>query len=157
MKKTRPIIAIWTPTSRTWPARSANCSSSSRRRPNSVTSRAPATLKRSVERVARSALSVIDCRVRPLSRRPTYRAGRRNTGSSTSAATVIGHDSASIAPATSTSETTFETTPLNVEVKACWAPMTSVLIRVTSAPVWARVKNATGCRCTCENTCVRRS
>ncbi len=49
--------------------------------------------------------------------------------------------------------TTFEST----EVKACWAPMTSLLRRVTRAPVWARVKNATGWRSTWPKTSVRRS
>ena len=34
-----------------------------------------------------------------------------------------------------TSETTLLTTPESVEVKACWAPMTSLLSRLTRAPV----------------------
>jgi hypothetical protein len=42
-------------------------------------------------------------------------------------------------------------------VKACWAPMTSLLSRLTSAPVWVRVKNATGICCTCSKTRLRRS
>ena len=33
-------------------------------------------------------------------------------------------------------------------MNACWAPITSVLSRLTSAPVWVRVKNATGIRWT---------
>ena len=49
------------------------------------------------------------------------------------------------------------TTLDSTEVKACWAPMTSLPSRVTRAPVWARVKKATGWRSTCENTWVRRS
>ena len=44
-----------------------------------------------------------------------------------------------------------------VEVMACCAPMTSLFSRLTSDPVWARVKKAIGCRWTCENTSVRRS
>ena len=44
-----------------------------------------------------------------------------------------------------------------VEVSACCAPITSLFSRLTSEPVWARVKNAIGCRCTCWNTSVRRS
>ena len=52
---------------------------------------------------------------------------------------------------------TLETTPDSVEVKACCAPMTSLLSRLTSAPVCVRVKNATGIRWTCSNTWLRRS
>ena len=48
---------------------------------------------------------------------------------------------------------TLLTTPDSVEVKACCAPMTSLLSRETSAPVWVRVKNASGIRCTCPKTC----
>ena len=51
----------------------------------------------------------------------------------------------------------FATTDDMVDVMACWAPITSLLSRLTREPVWARVKNAIGCRCTCRNTCVRRS
>ena len=49
------------------------------------------------------------------------------------------------------------TTPDSVDVMACCAPMTSLLSLLTSDPVWARVKNAIGCRWTCLNTSVRRS
>ncbi len=52
---------------------------------------------------------------------------------------------------------TFATTPDSVEVKACWAPMTSLLSRLTSAPVWVRVKNASDICCTCWKTLVRMS
>ena len=50
-----------------------------------------------------------------------------------------------------------QTTPDSVDVNACWAPMTSLLSRVTSAPVCARVKKAIGWRSTWANTWVRRS
>ena len=40
------------------------------------------------------------------------------------------------------------TTPDSVSLKARWAPMTSLLSRLTSAPVRVRVKNAIGMRCT---------
>ena len=61
-------------------------------------------------------------------------------------------------PAVSTSaDRRCETTPDSVEVNACCAPMTSLLSRLTSAPVWVRVKNASGMRCTWSNTSVRRS
>ena len=52
---------------------------------------------------------------------------------------------------------TLETTDDSVEVNACWAPTTSLLSRLTSAPVWVRVKKAIGIRCTCAKTRVRRS
>ena len=44
-----------------------------------------------------------------------------------------------------------------VEVNARWAPITSLLSRETSAPVWVRVKNASDIRCTWAKTLVRRS
>ena len=50
-----------------------------------------------------------------------------------------------------------DTTPARVEVSACCAPMMSPFSLLTSEPVCARVKNATGCRCTWPNTSVRRS
>ena len=49
------------------------------------------------------------------------------------------------------------TTPDRVQVKARWAPITSLFSRLTSAPVRVRVKNATGIRCTWPNTARRRS
>ena len=49
------------------------------------------------------------------------------------------------------------TTLESTEVNACCAPMTSLPRRVTRAPVWARVKKATGCRSTWPKTSVRRS
>ena len=49
------------------------------------------------------------------------------------------------------------TTVDKVEVKARWAPITSLLSRETRAPVWVRVKNASDCRWTWPKTCVRRS
>ena len=51
----------------------------------------------------------------------------------------------------------FETVDDSVEVNARWAPITSLLSRETSAPVWVRVKNASDIRCTCAKTLVRRS
>jgi hypothetical protein len=45
----------------------------------------------------------------------------------------------------------------SVDVIADWAPITSLLRRLTSAPVRVRVKNATGIRCTCAYTALRRS
>jgi hypothetical protein len=50
-----------------------------------------------------------------------------------------------------------ETVLDSVEVNARCAPITSLLSRDTSAPVWVRVKNASDCRWTWANTWVRRS
>ncbi len=82
------------------------------------------------------------------SRRPMRRAGRMNTGSSTSESRVTCHDSVNITPAVSASWMTLLTTPDSVEVNACCAPSTSLLSRLTRAPVWVRVKNCNGMRCT---------
>ncbi len=56
-----------------------------------------------------------------------------------------------------TTEMRLPSTPPRVDVKACCAPMTSLLSREMSAPVWARVKNATDWLCTWSYTSVRRS
>ena len=65
--------------------------------------------------------------------------------------------SAIIAIPTTRTEITLETVLDSVEVNARCAPMTSLLSRETSAPVWVRVKNASDCRCTWAKTWVRRS
>jgi hypothetical protein len=78
-------------------------------------------------------------------------------GSSTRATTVTSQDRDSIAMSTSSRVRALDTTLDRVEVIACCAPMTSLLSLLTSEPVWARVKNAIGCSCTCRNTWVRRS
>ena len=91
------------------------------------------------------------------SRLPIRRAGSTNSGSRISDSRVICQDSENMTPAVSTSPMTFETTPDSVEVNACWAPITSLFSRLTSAPVWVRVKNATGMRCTWSKTRLRRS
>ena len=79
-KNTWPYIAWTTPMSRTLAARPPNACDSSRGRPNSLTSSAPATLNRSVIIEPISALSCIDSRVSRCSLRPTSRAGRMNSG-----------------------------------------------------------------------------
>ena len=122
-----------------------------------MTSSAPPTLNRSVIAVDISALRFICSRVIVASRRPRTRAGIRKIGSIRIATTVNCQLSTSIAPTTRIRLMMFETTPDSVEVKACWAPITSLFSRETSAPVCVRVKNATGIRWTCENTLVRRS
>ena len=65
--------------------------------------------------------------------------------------------SASITAPTKTTAIELETVLDSVEVKARWAPITSLLSRLTSAPVWVRVKNASESRCTWPKTDVRRS
>ena len=156
-KKTERFSAILIPMSRTCPALSAYSTCSVRGFPKSLTSRAPATLKRSFIRVPRSAFSDICSCVRDASRLPMTRAGRMKKGTSARAPSVRGHDRVSIVPTMTTSEMALLTTFWSTEVKACWAPMTSLLSRVTRAPVWARVKNATGWRSTWPKTSARRS
>lgn len=56
-----------------------------------------------------------------------------------------------------TSVITLDTTVPSVPVNARWAPMTSLFNRLTSAPVWVRVKNEMGSRCTWSNSWDRRS
>ncbi len=50
-----------------------------------------------------------------------------------------------------------ETTDESVSVKACWAPSTSLLRRLISAPVWVRVKKAIGIFWMCSKTWDRMS
>ena len=56
-----------------------------------------------------------------------------------------------------TTVTRLPTTLERRSVKACWAPMTSLLSRLTSAPVWVRVKKASGMRWMWRNTLDRMS
>ena len=91
------------------------------------------------------------------SRAPMRRAGSTNSGSITSESRVICQDSVNITAAVSARPTTLDTSPDNVEVNACCAPSTSLFSRLTSAPVWVRVKNASGIRCTWSKTAVRMS
>ena len=65
--------------------------------------------------------------------------------------------SANIVMPTTTTLIELDTVLDSVEVNARCAPMTSLLSRETSAPVWVRVKNASDIRCTWANTLVRRS
>ena len=52
---------------------------------------------------------------------------------------------------------TLATTWPRVPVSACWAPTTSLFMRLISAPVWVRVKKASGMRCTFSYRAARRS
>ena len=150
-------VAVRTPMSRTRRARSANWADSSSGRPNSLTRVAPGAEKRSVIRVPMAALSAAASRSIRAIRLPMRRAGTTNTGSSTSARSVICQDRVSITASAGTRVTTLPTTVDRVLLKARWTPMTSLLRRETRAPVRVRVKNATGIRCTWSKTAVRRS
>ena len=85
-----------------------------------------------------AALSCMDSRVIAASRLPTQRAGSTNSGSRSRATSVICQDRMIIAPSTSTSDTTLDTTDDSVDVNACCAPTTSLLSRDTSEPVCVR-------------------
>ena len=135
----------------------AKRTSSSLRRPKSLSSIAPPTLNRSVIALPRSALPSIWSRLIPASRPLTQREVSSSTGNSARQSRVTCQLSASIVTPTTTTETALETVPDSVEVKARWAPMTSLLSRLTRAPVWVRVKNASDWRCTWAKTRVLRS
>ena len=143
--------------SRTRAARATNSRVSSAGRPNSLTSVAPGAENRSVIWVPIAASCAAASRCSWASRRPIRRAGITNTGSSTSASSVTCQDSPSITTSVRVSVTRLPTTPDSVSLNARWAPITSLLSRLTSAPVRVRVKNATGWRCTWSNTAARRS
>jgi len=100
--------------------------------------------KRSVICVVIAALCAADSRSSAANRRPIRRAGITKIGNKISDSSVICHDSRSITTNASASEIAFDTTPDNVHVNARWAPITSLLRRLTSAPVRVRMKNATG-------------
>ena len=80
-----------------------------------------------------------------------------NAGSTISVRIVSRHSSTNMTVSVTTSVMTFETTVPSVPVTACCAPMTSLFSRLCSAPVWVRVKNASGMRCTWSNSATRRS
>ena len=65
--------------------------------------------------------------------------------------------SANMVMPTTMTEIVLATVLDRVEVNARWAPITSLLSRETSAPVWVRVKNASDWRWTCAKTVRRRS
>ena len=80
------------------------------------------------------------------------RAGTRKMGTRIRAARVICQLRKNIAAMTMTTVTRLPTTLERRSVKACWAPITSLFSRLTSAPVWVRVKNANGMRWMWRNT-----
>ena len=89
---TDPYMSLVTPISRTWAALDANSADSSRGRPNSLASIAPATLNRSVIVEPISALSCIASLDSRCSLRPTSRTGIRNSGISASAMRLTTQD-----------------------------------------------------------------
>ena len=138
-------IAERTPMSRTRAARRPNSSASSAGRPNSFTSVAPGAEKRSVICDVMAALwsaasrsSAPDPGADPAGR------DRRTPAAAPAASRVICHDRRTITASVRTRAMTLVTTPDSAEVKARWAPMTSLLSRLTRAPVWVRVKKAIG-------------
>ena len=134
--------------SRTRPARSRNSADSRSGLPNSFTSRAPDTLKRSVMLLFMAASSWNDSRVSFCIPRPTRLAGMMKVGTTTRAIRVSRHSRLIITARVTTTSNTFCTTVPRVPVNACWAPMTSLFIRLMRAPVWVRVKKARGMRWT---------
>ena len=78
-------------------------------------------------------------------------------GSTTSDRTVSLHSRAIMAARVVTRTTTLLTALPRVEVTADWAPITSLLRRLISEPVWVRVKKATGIRWTLSNKATRMS
>ncbi len=150
-------MAVRTPISATRSARSVNSRASRSGRPNSLTRVAPGAENRSVIWPVIAALWSAASRSRWARREPMRRAGMTNIGSSSSASRVICHDRLNMTTTASSSEMALLTTPDSVQVKARWAPMTSLSSRLTSAPVRVRVKKATGIRCTWRNTARRRS
>ncbi len=153
----RVSMAVRTPMSRTRPARAPNSSASAFGLPNSFTSVAPAAENRSVIWVVIPALSSAAWCCRSAIRRPIRRAGSTKIGRSTRATSVTCHDNVTITASESTSWMTLVTSPDSVAVNVRCAPMTSLFSLLTSAPVRLRMKNATGIRCTCSNTALRRS
>ena len=143
--------------SRTWLARSANSSRSRSCLPNSFTTSAPATLKRSAIVLLIDALRMKPSRVITCSFRPMRRAGMMKAGSTISVSSVSRHSRPNITARVIPRVIAFWTTVPIVLVTACWAPMTSLFIRLISAPVCTRVKKEIGRRCTWSNSATRMS
>ena len=155
--KVRLKRALRMPMSRTRPALSAKPSRSSSGRPKSLTSQAPETLNRSVIVAFIVAFRFMPSRVIPATVLPTRRAGRMNRGSRTMASRVMRHSRKKRVTSVVIAVMVFATTVPSVPVRARWAPITSLLRRLTRAPVRVRVKNETGSRCTWSNRATRRS
>ncbi len=105
---------------------------------------APETLKRSVITMFISAFSSMPRWNNVPSFRPTRRAGIKKTGNRSKATSVICQLRTSIVPITMVTRITLPTTFENRSVKACCAPITSLLSRLIRAPVCVREKKAIG-------------
>ena len=152
----RLATASCTPESRTFAARPENSADSTAGRPNSLTSSAPDTPKRSVIVEDMSALRPMRRRDSAASRRAMLRSSTTNTGITSSESSVTFHESASIAPSVNASVNRSDATLADVPT-VWWAPSTSVDSRDISAPVCVRLKNAIGIRCTWSYSATRRS
>jgi hypothetical protein len=150
-------MALFTPMSRTRAARLLKLFDSPAGRPNSFTTSAPATLKRSAMVVFIDASSCIASRVMTCNRRPIRLAGMMKAGNTSRVRTVRRHSRPSMTASVTPTVMTLEMTVPRVLVTAFWAPITSLLSRDISAPVWVRVKNDNGIRCTWSNSARRRS
>ncbi len=91
------------------------------------------------------------------SRRPTRLAGNTKMGRMMRLMRVICQDRKNITTRTRATLMRLDTIEDSVSVKACWAPMTSLLRRLMRAPVCVRVKKAMGMRWMWANTWERMS
>lgn len=82
-----------------------------------------------------SAFKLNDSRVYFCSFLPTHFVGIKNIGSKTNETIVICHERINIVTVTNIRLITLLITPESVAVNACWAPITSELIREIRAPV----------------------
>ena len=149
--------ALATARSRIRLALRVNSSASSSGRPYSMASSAPDTSHRSAVIAASSPYSCISCRNTRCARFPATLPGSTNSGITTSATRLSCHDSQNIA---ATTRTRFSSTDRESDISVPttrWASLMSSSRRETSAPVWVRVKNASGCRRICRKTLARSS
>ena len=126
-------------------------------RPNSLTSSAPDTLSVSSIIAFISALSVICSRTVARTRRPSTRAGMRNSGSTAVASSVRRQSRRSMMINALTSVMTLVNRSTKVPVTARCAPITSLLSRDISSPVFVFVKKRSDMLCRWLNSAVRRS
>ena len=125
--------------------------------PNSFTTSAPPTLKRSAIVLFIDAFSCIDSRVSFCSFGPMRFAGMMKNGSTIRVSSVRRHSSASMKLSVTTTAIRLENTVPSVLVTACCAPITSLFMRDMSAPVCVRVKKESGWRWMWSNERVRMS
>jgi len=145
-----------TASSRTRLALRVNSPASSSGRPYSMASSAPDTSDRSAIIAASSPCSCISCLSSRCDRFPATLPGSTNSGITASATRLSCHDSQNMAASARTRfSSTDSASDISTPTACCVSLMSS--IRDASNPVWARVKNAIGCRRTCRNTLARSS